>query len=195
MKTKYIQILTAIFLMVGVVAFAQQSISGSVTDESGVPLPGATVVVQGTNNAAVTDFDGNFSINAEIGDTLEASYVGYSPNAQVANSVNVNFVLSQSNELDEVVITAQGITRDKKSLGYAVSTLRSEDVQSKPSTDLARALTGKAAGVNIRQTSGLSGTGTNIIIRGYSSINGSNQPLFIVDGIPFNSDTNGDPVL
>lgn len=192
MKTKYIQILTAIFLMVGVVAFAQQSISGSVTDESGVPLPGATVVVQGTNNAAVTDFDGNFTINAEIGDTLEASYVGYSPNAQVANSVNVNFVLSQSNELDEVVITAQGITRDKKSLGYAVSTLRSEDVQSKPSTDLARALTGKAAGVNIRQTSGLSGTGTNIIIRGYSSINGSNQPLFIVDGIPFNSDTNGD---
>lgn len=192
MKTKYNQILTAIFLMVGVVAFAQQSISGSVTDESGVPLPGATVVVQGTNNAAVTDFDGNFSINAEIGDTLEASYVGYSPNAQVANSVNVNFVLSQSNELDEVVITAQGITRDKKSLGYAVSTLRSEDVQSKPSTDLARALTGKAAGVNIRQTSGLSGTGTNIIIRGYSSINGSNQPLFIVDGIPFNSDTNGD---
>ena len=192
MKTKYNQILTAIFLMVGVVAFAQQSISGSVTDESGVPLPGATVVVQGTNNAAVTDFDGNFSIIAEIGDTLEASYVGYSPNAQVANSANVNFVLSQSNELDEVVITAQGITRDKKSLGYAVSTLRSEDVQSKPSTDLARALTGKAAGVNIRQTSGLSGTGTNIIIRGYSSINGSNQPLFIVDGIPFNSDTNGD---
>ena len=108
------------------------------------------------------------------------------------HSANVNFVLSQSNELDEVVITAQGITRDKKSLGYAVSTLRSEDVQSKPSTDLARALTGKAAGVNIRQTSGLSGTGTNIIIRGYSSINGSNQPLFIVDGIPFNSDTNGD---
>ena len=192
MKTKYIQILTAIFLMVGVVAFAQQSISGSVTDESGVPLPGATVVVQGTNNAAVTDFDGNFSINAEIGDTLEASYVGYSPNTQVASSVTVNFVLSQSNELDEVVITAQGITREKKSLGYAVSTLRSEDVQSKPSTDLARALTGKAAGVNIRQTSGLSGTGTNIIIRGYSSINGSNQPLFIVDGIPFNSDTNGD---
>jgi TonB-linked SusC/RagA family outer membrane protein len=192
MKTKFNQILTAIFLLFGMVAFAQQTISGSVTDESGVPLPGATVVVQGTSNAAVTDFDGNFSINAEVGDTLEASYVGYSPNAQVVNSATQDFVLSQSNELDEVVITAQGITRDKKSLGYAVSTLRSEDVQSKPSTDLARALTGKAAGVNIRQTSGLSGTGTNIIIRGYSSINGSNQPLFIVDGIPFNSDTNGD---
>jgi TonB-linked SusC/RagA family outer membrane protein len=95
-------------------------------------------------------------------------------------------------DLVEVVVTGQGIRKAKKALGYAVTTIKSEDFASKPSTDVARALTGKAPGVNIQQTSGLSGSGTNIIIRGYSSITGNNQPLFVVDGIPFNSDTNSD---
>ena len=105
--------------MIGVVAFAQQSISGSVTDDSGVPLPGATVVVEGTSNAAITDFDGNYSINATIGDVLVASYVGYNSNTQTASSATINFTLTQSTELYEVIITAQGIARKEKAHAIA----------------------------------------------------------------------------
>jgi TonB-linked SusC/RagA family outer membrane protein len=113
--------------------------------------------------------------------------------ATVGASNTVNMVMkSGGEELSEVVVTSQGIKKEKKALGYAVTTIKAEEFASKPSTDIARALTGKAPGVNIQQTSGLSGSGTNIIIRGYSSITGNNQPLFVVDGVPFNADTNSD---
>jgi TonB-linked SusC/RagA family outer membrane protein len=95
-------------------------------------------------------------------------------------------------ELDEVVVTALGITRDKASLGYAVTSIGSSDIQSRPESDVARILRGKVPGVDITQTSGIAGSGTNIIIRGYSSISGTNQPLFVIDGVPFNTDTNND---
>lgn len=184
MKTKYNQILITFFLMIGVVAFAQQSISGSVTDDSGVPLPGATVVVEGTSNAAITDFDGNYSINATIGDVLIASYVGYNSNTQTASSATINFTLTQSTELDEVIITAQGIARKEKALGYAVTTITSEDIENKPETDISKILTGKIPGVQINSGGGFLGTNANVIIRSKNSISGSNQPLYIVDGAP-----------
>lgn len=184
MKTKYNQILTSVFLMFAVVSFAQQAVSGSVTDESGLPLPGATVVVQGTSNAAVTDFDGKYTINAEIGDTLEASYVGFNSNAKSVTSNSVSFVLAQSTELDEVVITAQGIARKEKALGYAVTTITAEDIESKPETDISKILTGKIPGVQINTGGGFLGTNANVIIRSKNSISGSNQPLYIVDGAP-----------
>ena len=184
MKTKYNQILITFFLMIGVVAFAQQSISGSVTDDSGVPLPGATVVVEGTSNAAITDFDGNYSINATIGDVLVASYVGYNSNTQTASSATINFTLTQSTELDEVIITAQGIARKEKALGYAVTTITSEDIENKPETDISKILTGKIPGVQINTGGGFLGTNANVIIRSKNSISGSNQPLYIVDGAP-----------
>ena len=184
MKTKYNQILITFFLMIGVVAFAQQSISGSVTDDSGVPLPGATVVVEGTSNAAITDFDGNYSINATIGDVLVASYVGYNSNTQTASSATINFALTQSTELDEVIITAQGIARKEKALGYAVTTITSEDIENKPETDISKILTGKIPGVQINTGGGFLGTNANVIIRSKNSISGSNQPLYIVDGAP-----------
>ena len=184
MKTKYNRILITFFLMIGVVAFAQQSISGSVTDDSGVPLPGATVVVEGTSNAAITDFDGNYSINATIGDVLVASYVGYNSNTQTASSATINFTLTQSTELDEVIITAQGIARKEKALGYAVTTITSEDIENKPETDISKILTGKIPGVQINTGGGFLGTNANVIIRSKNSISGSNQPLYIVDGAP-----------
>lgn len=184
MKTKYNQILITFFLMIGVVAFAQQTISGSVTDDSGVPLPGATVVVEGTSNAAITDFDGNYSINATIGDVLVASYVGYNSNTQTASSATINFTLTQSTELDEVIITAQGIARKEKALGYAVTTITSEDIENKPETDISKILTGKIPGVQINTGGGFLGTNANVIIRSKNSISGSNQPLYIVDGAP-----------
>jgi TonB-linked SusC/RagA family outer membrane protein len=184
MKTKLKFILTSLSVLLGVVAFAQQSISGTVTDENGVPLPGATVVVEGTSNAAVTDFDGNYTLNATLGDLLVASYVGYNSNTLTASSETINFTLTQSTELGEVIITAQGIARKEKALGYAVTTITSEDIESKPETDISKILTGKIPGVQINTGGGFLGTNANVIIRSKNSISGSNQPLYIVDGAP-----------
>jgi TonB-linked SusC/RagA family outer membrane protein len=153
-------------------------------------------VVKGTKRSAQTDMDGKYAIKTKIGEELIFSYVGLTDTTVKvgpSNVINVVLKLSTDGEkLNEVVVTGQGIKKEKKALGYAVTTIKSEEFASKPSTDVARALTGKAPGVNIQQTSGLSGSGTNIIIRGYSSITGSNQPLFVVDGIPFNAETNSD---
>ncbi len=195
MKFKLTMLLTLFMAFVMQFSFAQEkTVTGTVTTaEDGLPLPGATVIVKGTSTGAQTDFDGNYAIKAKLGDVLVFSYVGLKTTEITVESTNtVNVALDSDSALDEVVITAQGRKKEKKALGYAVSTLKANEIGSKPSTDVARALTGKAPGVNITQTSGLSGSGVNIIIRGYSSINGSNQPLFVVDGVPFNSDTNSD---
>ncbi len=175
-------------------SFAQEkTVTGVVSDETG-PLPGANVIVKGTNRGTQTDVDGKYSIKAKTGEVLIFSFIGMTDaSASVGASSTLNMKLKSGGvELGEVVVTSQGIKKEKKALGYAVNTIKAEDFASKPSTDVARALTGKAPGVNIQQTSGLSGSGTNIIIRGYSSITGNNQPLFVVDGIPFNTDTNSD---
>jgi hypothetical protein len=101
-------------------SFAQKTVSGTVTDTSGVPLPGATIVVQGTSNGVTTNFDGNYSISANEGDVLVASFVGYaSLSATVGASSTLDFSLSPDNSLEEVVVTALGITRAVKSLGFA----------------------------------------------------------------------------
>ena len=177
-------------------SFAQEkTVSGVVSDASG-SIPGANVVVKGTKRSTQTDIDGKYTIKVKVGETLVFSFIGLAETTiNITNSTKsvVNVLLKPEEAiLKEVVVTGQGIKKEKKALGYAVTTIKSEDFASKPSTDVARALTGKAPGVNIQQTSGLSGSGTNIIIRGYSSITGSNQPLFVVDGIPFNTDTNSD---
>ena len=175
-------------------SFAQEkTVTGVVSDESG-PLPGASVIVKGTKRGTQTDVDGKYSLKANTGEILVFSFIGMTDaTAKVGSSNVLNMVMKAGGqEIVEVVVTSQGIKKEKKALGYAVTTIKAEEFASKPSTDIARALTGKVAGANIQQTSGLSGSGTNIIIRGYSSITGNNQPLFVVDGIPFNSDTNSD---
>ncbi|MAQ75273.1 MAG: SusC/RagA family TonB-linked outer membrane protein, partial [Aquimarina sp.] len=195
MRTKFSGILTLLLAFVVQLTFAQEkTISGTVTDQSGLPLPGVNIVIKGTSTGTQTDFDGNYSVKANKGAVLAYSYLGFqTQEIAVGDNNTINVQLSEdAAQLEEVVVTAQGIRREKKALGYAVATIASDDIAAKPQTDVVRALTGKAPGVNIQQTSGLSGSGTNIIIRGYSSINGSNQPLFVVDGIPFNSDTNND---
>lgn len=175
-------------------SFAQEkTITGTIT-EDGLPMPTVNVVNKNTKASTQSDFDGNYSIKAKAGDVLIFSFVGYTDTAMtVGASAKMNVSMKgDAQQLGEVVVTSQGIKKEKKALGYAVTTIKSEEFAAKPSTDVVRALTGKAPGVNIQQTSGLAGSGTNIIIRGYSSITGSNQPLFVVDGIPFNSDTNSD---
>ncbi len=175
-------------------SFAQEkTITGTIT-EGGLPMPTVNVVNKNTKASTQSDFDGNYSIKAKAGDVLIFSFVGYTDiSMTVGASAKMNVTMkTDAQQLGEVVVTSQGIKKEKKALGYAVTTIKAEEFASKPSTDVVRALTGKAPGVNIQQTSGLSGSGTNIIIRGYSSITGSNQPLFVVDGVPFNSDTNSD---
>ncbi len=194
MKTKFSGMLTLFLALVVQISFAQtKTVTGTVTDDNGGPLPGVNIVVKGSSSGTQTDFDGNYSITARTGDVLTFTYVGFAPKELLlGTSEVVNVQMTAGESLEEVVVTAQGIKKEKKALGYAVATIASDDINSQPQTDVVRALTGKAPGVNITQTSGLSGSGTNIIIRGYSSINGSNQPLFVVDGVPFNTSTNSD---
>jgi len=174
---------------------AQRTITGTITDESGEPLIGASVLVKGTSTGTVTDIDGSYSITVPEGSTtLVISYTGFATQEVELGASNVVDVAMAEDveQLSEVVVTGLGIKKEKKALGYGVSTISTDLVEGRTEADVGRILRGKAAGVDITQTSGLSGTGTNIIIRGYSSITGSNQPLFVVDGVPFNTDTNTD---
>ena len=181
-------------LMVSLVGFtlAQRTISGTITDDTGETLIGASVVAKGTTVGTITEVDGTYSLNiAEDVTTLVVSYTGFeTKEIQLGASNVVDVTMSQGVELTEVVVTALGVAKEKKALGYGVSTIDEGAVANRNETDVARILRGKTTGVDITSTSGLAGSGTSVIIRGYSSITGSNQPLFVVDGIPFNSDAN-----
>ena len=193
MRTKYSKVLTLFLAFVVQFTFAQnKTITGSVTDDSGLPLPGVNITKKGSSSGTQTDFDGNYSIEASVGDILNYSYVGFaSQNITISNQTKIDVQLTQdASELEEVVVTAQGIRREKKSLGYAVTTVKSEDIEQRPEADINRALNGKIAGVQITGSGGASGSGTNVIVRTNISVNGSNQPLYIVDGVPFESEAN-----
>ena len=192
MKTKFSGILTLLLAFVVQVSFAQTTVSGTVSEENG-PLPGASVLIKGTQTGAQTDFDGNYTIQASPNDVLVFSYVGYTnQEVTVGNQTTINVTLASDNQLEEVIVTAQGIKREKKALGYAVSEVSSEEIENRTEGDVGRILSGKASGVAITSQSGASGSATNVVIRGYNSINGDNQALFIVDGVPFSSDTNAE---
>ena len=174
-------------------AIAQRTISGTVTDPSGETLIGTSILVKGTSTGTVTDFDGTYSIDVPEGaTTLVFSYTGYTTiEVALGASNTLDVTMEESAEqLAEVVVTSLGIKKEKRALGYGVTTVTEELIANRPEADVSRILQGKVPGVNITSTSGVSGTGTNITIRGYSSITGSNQPLFVVDGVPFNSGTN-----
>jgi len=181
-------------LMVSLVGYslAQRTISGTITDDVGEPLIGASVVAKGTTVGTITDIDGSYSLGiADDVNTLVISYTGFDTREMALGASNVvDIVLSAGVELNEVVVTALGVAKEKKALGYGVTTVDEGAVTNRNETDVARILRGKTTGVDITSTSGLAGSGTSIIIRGFSSISGSNQPLFVVDGIPFNTDSN-----
>lgn len=193
MRTKLNGLLTLLLAFVVHVSFAQdKTITGTVTDANSLPLPGVNIVVEGTTNGTQTDFDGNYAISASQGQTLLFTYIGQKPARRTVGSGDVvNVQMEEDTQaLEEVVVTAQGIKREKKALGYAVSSVGAEDLEQRADGDVARVLTGKASGVNITAAGGMSGSGTNVVIRGLSSFSGSNQALFVVDGVPFSSDTN-----
>jgi len=193
MKTKLSGILTLFLAFCCAVTFAQdKSVSGTVSDDSGMPVAGVNIIVQGTSSGTQSDFDGNYSIMVDEGAVLTFSYVGYSTESRsVGSSDTINVTMSEDvAQLEEVVVTAQGITRERKALGYAVSEVAGEEMEQRTEGDVARVLSGKASGVNITSQSGTSGSATNVVIRGYTSINGNNQALFVVDGVPYSTETN-----
>ena len=166
-----------------------RKVSGTVVDESGLPLPGVTVIEQNTANGTQTDFDGNYTLNIQGGRNLVFSYLGFKSVVSPIHASRMDLKLqADPNVLDEVIVVAQGIRREAKALGYAVSTVESADIRKRNEGDLARVLSGKASGVSISSQSGSSGSATNVVIRGYNSISGNNQALFIVDGIPYSPD-------
>ncbi|MCH5222034.1 MAG: SusC/RagA family TonB-linked outer membrane protein [Muribaculaceae bacterium] len=175
----------------GFTATAQSSrATGTVVDENGEPLIGVSVVVKGQTGGVVTDIDGNFSVNAPAGSTLVFSYVGYNTSEVVYNGQPVKVVLTpNSTNLDEVVVTALGIKKDRKSLGYALDELNSDELMKNKTSNAISSLAGKVAGVNITQSSGAAGSGAQIILRGATSAaeTKDSQPLFVVDGIIYDN--------
>ncbi len=192
---KKVLLLFAMFFVCLTTSYSQKTASGTILDNEGLPVIGANVLVKGTAVGTITDIDGSFSLTdiPEDATTLVVSYTGYAAQELDLSSTSVfDIVLQEGEVLNEVVVTGLGIKKEKKALGYGVSKIGADGIADRGETDVARILNGKATGVNIQQTSGLAGSGTNIIIRGYSSITGSNQPLFVVDGVPFNAATNTD---
>ena len=188
MKTKLNGFLTLLLALMVQISFAQEkTVTGKVSDASG-PLPGVTVIIKGTKTGTQTDFDGNYSIKATTGAVLQFSFVGMKTVEQAVGASNtINFVMQEdAQSLEEVVVTALGISREKKSLGYASQTVGGDDVSTVKSDNLANALSGKVAGVQIKRNTNMGGS-TNVIIRGNTSLTGDNQALFVVDGVPMSN--------
>lgn len=188
------------YLMLGCLALAmlpaaaQTLITGTVTDAAGEALAGATVLVQNTQNGALTDNMGAYQLQAATGDTLVFSFFGYASQKQVVGTQAVLNVSLQNDEylLSEVVVTALGIERDKKALGYSVQGLSSEQINRVRSTNLVNGLSGKLAGVQVTGANNGLASSSRIIIRGENSLNiNNNSPLFIVDGVPINNNVYG----
>lgn len=174
------------------IVFAQErTITGTVVDDDGLPLPGVTVLVKGTNTGTQSDFDGNYSIAASQGDVLVFSFVGMeTAEYTVANNNIIDVTLkTDSAQLDEVVVTALGIEREKKSLGYATQEVEGSEVSDVPTQNFVNSLSGKVAGLKV-SSSGTLGGSSNVVIRGNSSLSGNNQALFVIDGTPVSNANN-----
>lgn len=171
-------------------AYAQQTVTGTVTGDDGMGIPGVTVVEKGTSNGTITDIDGGYSITVASSEaTLVFSFVGMQMVEEQLNgrsAIDVTMVPSQIG-IEEVVVTALGITKEKKALGYAVTEVGSEEIAVVKDHNPANSLVGKVAGVVVTQGTGGPGGGSRVIIRGNNSITGNNQPLIVVDGVPLDA--------
>ncbi|MFS4468471.1 SusC/RagA family TonB-linked outer membrane protein [Maribacter sp. 2210JD10-5] len=190
MKQKFTWMLTPLLVFFISFSYAQEkTVSGTVSDQSGLPLPGVSIVEVGTTNGTQTDFDGNYSINVAEGKVLRFSYIGQKTvNRTVGASNSINVTMEEDAEaLEEVVVTALGIEREARTIGYAVSTVQSEDLNEVRESNVLNALQGKSSGLLITNQSGNVGGSTRILIRGNSSLSGTVQPLFVVDGVPISN--------
>ncbi|WP_370631316.1 SusC/RagA family TonB-linked outer membrane protein [Robertkochia aurantiaca] len=166
---------------------AQQMVSGVVTEAAtGTPMPGVNVVVKGTTVGTATDFDGNYSIEAENGDVLVFSYIGFQTQEKTVNSSTINVALTEDAQaLDEVVVIGYGTVKKKDATG-AVNLVTDEDFNQGPIVSPQQLIQGKVAGVSISSNSGAPGEGSNVLIRGISSLTLNSNPLYVIDGVPLN---------
>ena len=185
---KIFQKIGIIFLLFSFnLSLAQQSVTGTVTDDAGVPLPAVNVVIQGTAVGVSTDFDGNYQISAENGQVLVFSYIGYETQEITVNGMRQNVVMIQSDsQLDEVVVTGYGSAK-RSDLTGAVSVVTSRSFNKGSVVSPQQLIQGKIAGVSIVSNSGAPGDGANVLIRGIGSLNLNSNPLYVVDGIPLDS--------
>lgn len=169
------------------------TVAGTVTDAAGEPIIGASIVVKGTSRGTVSDADGYFTLSAPQGTTLEVSCIGFEKKTiNVPASGKVSVMLNEdSRSLGDVVVTAMGIKKERKALGYSVTDMKADELMKNKNTNVINSLAGKVPGVNITQSSGAAGAGANIVIRGANSTaeGRSNQPLFVVDGIIYDNST------
>ena len=163
-----------------------QVISGTVEDAAG-PMIGATVKVAGTNNGTVTDFDGKFHLKCKPGDLLEVSYVGYSTKTVKAQQGMKIMMDEDKTVLSEVVVTALGIKRDRKALGYGLAEVKGEELTKAKETNVINSLSGKVAGLVVQNTAGGASGSTRVLLRGNTEMTGNNQPLYVVDGVPLDN--------
>jgi len=186
MKNIYTILIAVFSFMVSINVQAQEnSISGTVTSKSdGSTLPGVSVVLKGTTTGTETDFDGKYTIKASEGDILSFSFIGMkTKEVTVGSSATINVVLEDdSDQLDEIVVTAFGVQKEAKKLGYVVQEVNSKSLNMAADPDLSNALRGKLAGVNIQEGATGPGSSANITIRGITSLSGNNQPLIVIDG-------------
>ncbi|MGB2435794.1 MAG: SusC/RagA family TonB-linked outer membrane protein, partial [Flavobacteriaceae bacterium] len=190
MKKRYFLwslLLGLLFLQLG---WAQQkTITGTVNDENGLPLPGVTVIIEGTTQGVATDFEGNFTINAQAGEILIISYVGYA-DQQITIDNQDNYTITMvPSSLEEVIVIGYGTSTKEQFVGTATK-IETEEVENKNTTNISQALAGEVAGVTVINTSGQPGSSSTIRIRGFGSISGNRNPLYVVDGIPFSGNIN-----
>lgn len=186
-------LLFSLALLAGFQLSAQtQSVSGTVTGPDGLPIGGVTVIVEGTSTAVLTEPGGRYSISAPANATLQFSFLGMAIQSVPVSSRAVINVQMEHDALaiENVVITATGMTRGERTIGYASSTIKSDDIVAGKSSEMMSGLIGKVAGVSI-SSAGASGTSQKVIVRGFSSLTGSNQPLYVVDGMPFQNSMAG----
>ena len=198
MKTRVpLTALLGIFLFAAQAVAQQKTITGKVTTEQGSPLPGASVVIKGTRFGTTTNFQGAYTIRAEVGQTLQFRYIGTTPEERVVGSADVIDVqlTHVATSLNAVVITALGQQAQVRSLGAAQQTVGGQQIVEAQRDNFVNALEGRVAGVTINSTSGTPGASTSITIRGVSSISSTNQPLFVIDGLPMDNKTLNTAVL
>src|SRR5215203_5178330 len=181
--------LLSVLMLLCTLAFGQtRTVTGTVTDEAGTPIPFATITETGTNNATTADANGKYSITLKQNSRLTISSTGFQAQTATPTGNEFSFRLSRGGQLDEVVVTSMGIRRTEKALGYAVSKVDPNSITQKSEPDLLKNLQGKVPGVDIRTSQGTPGAATRIQIRGNSSFGLETQPLIVVDGVPYSND-------
>jgi hypothetical protein len=193
MKKNLLIKMLVLFSVLALPGYAQEmTVSGKVSDATGGEIAGVNVVVKGTTRGTTTNDKGDYSISVEKGKTLTFSYIGYISKEVVANATSMNVALAaEATALNEVVVTALGISRDKRALAYSITEVNGSNLTAAREANLGNALAGRVAGVNVSKIASGPAGSSRVIIRGNKSLQGNNQPLYVIDGIPMDNSNFG----